>query len=386
MSKKLLALSFSVILLFSTSSKAFASYSPQEAIAENKVKFQQLNNKILDINVQVTNLNSDIDKLNTAINTNNTNIKENQAQINTLEKKLDKLKEDIKDSQALADKRLRAMYKNSYNKSYISLLLTSENFSDLFSKFQAAKRIASADKKILNQLDSQKKSLNENVHMLEVKLQDIVELKDLNVSNLEELNEKKADLVQLATKFNDEKKAAALLIEQNETKLISHSISVIESQKSSIADMRNALLTLRTLTPQLNTSSVKKKAQEYIKVGSEKLTLLIANSNSANNNSSDTYKATYTMIATAYSGHGITALGLKPVRDPDGLSTIAVDPTIIPLGSKVYIPGYGYAICSDTGGSIKGYKIDIYLNSNAECYNWGRRNVTLHVIAYPGEW
>lgn len=101
---------------------------------------------------------------------------------------------------------------------------------------------------------------------------------------------------------------------------------------------------------------------------------------------SNSYKATYTMEATAYTGHTTTATGITPVRNPNGLSTIAVDPSIIPLGSKVYIPGYGEAIAADTGGAIKGHKIDLFLNSENECINWGRKNVTLHLLAYPGEW
>lgn len=101
---------------------------------------------------------------------------------------------------------------------------------------------------------------------------------------------------------------------------------------------------------------------------------------------SSTYKATYTMEATAYTGDTTTATGVAPVRNPEGLSTIAVDPSIIPLGSKVYIPGYGEAIAADTGGAIKGHRIDLFLNSENECNNWGRQNVTLYVLAYPGEW
>ena len=69
-----------------------------------------------------------------------------------------------------------------------------------------------------------------------------------------------------------------------------------------------------------------------------------------------------------------------------GLSTIAVDPSVIPLGSKVYVEGYGYAIAADTGGAIKGSTIDIYLNSSSECNNWGRRSVNVLVVAHPGEW
>ena len=93
------------------------------------------------------------------------------------------------------------------------------------------------------------------------------------------------------------------------------------------------------------------------------------------------------MESTAYSGHGKTATGRTPVYNPGGLSTIAVDPRVIPLGSKVWVKGYGYAIAADTGGAIKGNIIDVYFNSSSQCKTWGRKyNVEVLVIAYPGEW
>lgn len=103
-------------------------------------------------------------------------------------------------------------------------------------------------------------------------------------------------------------------------------------------------------------------------------------------NPTNNYKEVYTMMSTAYAGDTITYMGTTPVRDPDGISTIAVDPSVIPLGSKVYIPGYGLAIASDTGGLIKGNRIDLFLNSEDECINWGVQTVSLYLIAYPGEW
>ena len=103
-------------------------------------------------------------------------------------------------------------------------------------------------------------------------------------------------------------------------------------------------------------------------------------------NPTNNYKEVYTMMSTAYAGDTITYMGTTPVRDPDGISTIAVDPSIIPLGSKVYIPGYGLAIASDTGGLIKGNRIDLFLNSEDECINWGVQTVSLYLIAYPDEW
>lgn len=125
---------------------------------------------------------------------------------------------------------------------------------------------------------------------------------------------------------------------------------------------------------------VKEPVDEVVVKGTmEKLVLSRVNDNID-------YKKMMVVEATAYAGDGITATGTVPKRDPSGLSTIAVDPRVIPLGTKVYIEGYGYAVAEDTGGAIKNNIIDLFLNSSAECKQWGRRNVNLYIIAYPGEW
>ena len=102
--------------------------------------------------------------------------------------------------------------------------------------------------------------------------------------------------------------------------------------------------------------------------------------------SGSTALSTLTMQSTAYTGGTLTATGTKPVYNPGGISTIAVDPSVIPLGSKVYVSGYGIAIAADTGGAINGNIIDLYFNSEADCIAWGRRNVTVEILAFPGQW
>lgn len=97
------------------------------------------------------------------------------------------------------------------------------------------------------------------------------------------------------------------------------------------------------------------------------------------------YKAVYTMKATAYTygndGGNMTALGEKTRR-----GIVAVDPSVIPLGTKLYIEStdgeyiYGEAVAGDTGGAIKGYKIDIFVESSSECRQFGRRNVNVYII------
>ncbi|WP_085992657.1 LysM peptidoglycan-binding domain-containing protein [Oceanobacillus senegalensis] len=93
---------------------------------------------------------------------------------------------------------------------------------------------------------------------------------------------------------------------------------------------------------------------------------------------------TLTVEATAYTAYcagcsGITATGVNLKENPNA-KVIAVDPNVIPLGSKVYVEGYGEAIAADTGGAINGNKIDVHVPTKDEAYNWGRRTVEVTVI------
>jgi 3D (Asp-Asp-Asp) domain-containing protein len=86
------------------------------------------------------------------------------------------------------------------------------------------------------------------------------------------------------------------------------------------------------------------------------------------------------MVATAYTADcagcsGTTAIGLHA-----GHGIVAVDPSVIPLGSKLYIPGYGMAIAGDTGGAIVGNRIDLGFNSSRDAMLFGRRQVTVYRI------
>lgn len=83
---------------------------------------------------------------------------------------------------------------------------------------------------------------------------------------------------------------------------------------------------------------------------------------------------TITVTAYAYYLNGRTASGHYT-----GPGCIAVDPSVIPIGSKIYVPGYGWGEARDTGGGIYGNKIDIWLPNNAQCSQWGVRTVTVTV-------
>lgn len=90
------------------------------------------------------------------------------------------------------------------------------------------------------------------------------------------------------------------------------------------------------------------------------------------------------VTATAYTAYctgcsGITYTGID-LRSNPNQKVIAVDPSIIPLGSRVWVEGYGEAIAGDIGGAIKGNIIDVFLENQQDALNWGRRTVTIKIL------
>jgi 3D (Asp-Asp-Asp) domain-containing protein len=91
-----------------------------------------------------------------------------------------------------------------------------------------------------------------------------------------------------------------------------------------------------------------------------------------------------TVTATAYTAYcpgcsGTTAIGIDLRTNPDQ-KVIAVDPNVIPLGSRVWVEGYGEAIAGDTGGAIKGNKIDVFIPSYDDAIQWGVKKVKIKVL------
>lgn len=93
---------------------------------------------------------------------------------------------------------------------------------------------------------------------------------------------------------------------------------------------------------------------------------------------------TITVTATAYTAYcegcsGTTAIGID-LRSNPNQKVIAVDPRVIPLGSKVYVEGYGEAIAGDTGGAIKGNRIDLFIPNYANAIDFGKRTLEVTIL------
>ena len=138
----------------------------------------------------------------------------------------------------------------------------------------------------------------------------------------------------------------------------------------------------------------KKPVDEIIKVGTKKVSSSKSKTTAVTTGKTKakdfSYSRVITANATAYDcslaengGHSKTAYGLTP-----GYGIVAVDPKVIPLGTKLYIESsdggkswvYGYCIAGDTGGAIKGNKVDLCFNTKAECRKFGRKTATVYIL------
>lgn len=390
-------LSFVVVALcFNISYTAvIKALSPEtQAIEESKVKYQQLDESIISLNSDISKLNAEISEINAKLEKNNNETEETEIKIKLINSQIEDAKQDIKSKQIVLDSRLRSMYKSNMSTSILSYLIESKNIFDFFNRMESMGRIISLDKQMVNEIKEKQSFLVKSADELNKKQEELKILKISIEKDLAKVNEKQNSQQEKLSELNSQKDAVAETIEANELKLISHPLSIVNSDNSSVQDISDAISTLKALIPQLNTESVIDIANDGISTGNAKIEEInSANNSNANTNNNNSQKnnnlaskGTFTMEATAYSGGTVTAMGFKPVRDPNGISTVAVDPSVIPLGSKVFVSGYGYAIASDTGGAIKGNIIDLYFNSHEECMAFGRQNVTVSLIAYPGEW
>ncbi|HWK22918.1 MAG TPA: ubiquitin-like domain-containing protein [Ureibacillus sp.] len=124
---------------------------------------------------------------------------------------------------------------------------------------------------------------------------------------------------------------------------------------------------------------IKEPTTKVVAVGTKVVTAAVSR---GNNSSSSSSSKEFYVTATAYTAScsgcsGVTATGLTL---KDGMKVIAVDPSVIPLGTKVWVEGYGNAIAADKGSAIKGNKIDVFIGSQQQADSWGRKKVRVKVL------
>ncbi|MFD6438276.1 ubiquitin-like domain-containing protein [Peribacillus sp. NPDC060186] len=194
----------------------------------------------------------------------------------------------------------------------------------------------------------------------------------INVIRIEKVTdvvEEPVDFAVITKKDDSLSKGKENIVKEGKDGLISKKYEVI---KENGKEVKRQLLSEKV---------VNKKQDKVITVGTK--TTVAQASRGASNVNSTSGKEIY-VSSTAYTASckgcsGVTSTGVDLKSNPDA-KIIAVDPSVIPMGSKVYVEGYGYAVAADKGGAIKGNRIDVFFSSKNDAYRWGVKKVKVRVL------
>ncbi|EOH93392.1 hypothetical protein UAW_02640 [Enterococcus haemoperoxidus ATCC BAA-382] len=333
-----------------------------------------------DINTALNDVNekyAEIEKLKLDISKAEETIKNSEAEITVTEQSIARRKEVV-------GNRMKDVQLSGEQRTW-QVLLDAESVSDFFNKAYAMTILQNAEKEKIDRLSEDKEKLSElqetvknkqeELQTNESKLQDEASAMNEQVVTLkQQLSDNQEALQQIASqkqteekRITDEKKAAEARKQQEAAKEAQRKADIVSSSSSSNSSSSSS--------ESSDSSSSSSSSEEQPVVTPPSQPEEVPSTGGETGNGEANGRVLY-MQSTAYSwreaGSGfITATGID-LRSQSNV--IAVDPSVIPLGSLVQVEGYGFAVAGDTGGAIKGNIIDVHFPTVDQCLTWGRRN------------
>ena len=355
----------SIVVVAAAPVVSLAADSKEESVKKESIEISSKIDKALD---SVNTKYQEVESLKSEVAETEGTIKETQNKIQETEKSIAKRTELMGD-------RMKSMQENSSSMNLMDALLTADNMSDFFNRAYAVTVLQGAEKSKVDSLANDKDKLDELKVSLEDSKSSLSEKQtameteasslEKNVASLkEELSDNQAVLEKLSKdRIAKEAQAKKAAVEEANRKELDAKIQEKEAKKP--AETKNE-------APITSTSKVSQPVKEEV-VEEEQPTPAPTETSSGSQ--------VLQMEATGYSytQPGLSNFTATGIDLRENSRVIAVDPSVIPLGSVVEVSGYGYAVAGDTGGAIIGNRIDLHFNTVAECTQWGRRSVTVTV-------
>ena len=327
--------------------------SNQQAITEKEKEQQTVNDELNNVKNEWESLQSLIEKNKDEISTIEDKISSVNKVIEEKKEEIVQLEDQVLARKNIIKKRLVAFQKQGKINFVLDALLNAESFDDLVNRISAISTLLSADSEILDQQQQDIKKIKKAKKEIAKKEEELTTAREKLTASQEELQAKLSS------------KQEAINTLQAKYKNINQDLMQAKHTKSSLESQINSI----------KENIRKERAAAKARILDDQRTVV-----------SDPQPAGGTelyMNATAYSyqdtkGH-ITTLGYDIRKNPN-MKLIAVDPNVIPLGSKVWVEGYGVAIAGDTGGAINGHRIDILMPSHKAAVSFGRRTVKIKIL------
>lgn len=352
---------------------------PVSADSLNEIKVQQDRTE-QEIQTLQEDVNATVEEANTineTLGALNESIDEKENDIKKTETNISEQEEVVSERMDQARERLKSLQVNETSQNVVLALLKSESIADMFNRIVVISRLTDAS--------------NEQIEVAEEEVQKLADLKEELVNSRQDL-EKEQDEA-LAQKNELDNKVASLqeMIQENQVQL--SALSKKESEENARIKKENEEVSISSSSTS-NASETKQESttnqQSTKKQESKKQSTKQPNKSSSTvkettkkeSKPAQTTGRTLRVQATGYSTQqpGLsthTRMGIDLRVNP---RVIAVDPSVIPLGSMVEVEGKGVYIAGDTGGAINGNIIDIHFSTVAEALQWGRRNITVRIL------
>ena len=248
-----------------------------------------------------------------------------KAQLADARQRLRVARHTLKVSERSLASRLQLLYEQG-DSDPLAVVLGASSVADALGNLDSLDRIADQDRLVIGQTQHAKRDATALTHGLAAKER-----------NLESLTE--------------EASQSTLVLEQAHSQRTSYLATLASQQR-------------------LNASAIAAYQQQALAIGTKARQLAVVSSQPATPIAPG--EGSLTVVATGYSLHSRTATGA-----PAGWGVVAVDPSVIPLGTSLTIPGYGSGVAADTGSAIQGATIDLWFPTVAQANAWGRRTVTI---------
>lgn len=279
--------------------------------------------------------------------------KETEQRITQTQTKLQQAQQEKKNRVRDAKERLCELQKRQGTNTSLSILEKSTSLTQWLRSMIALQRLQSV--------------YNDSLAAVKQSIVDISQAK-------EQLQGYKSNLVSQERQVNDQK--AVLDSQMSDLK---KKIADGQSEMKQLADREQQAKAMEEAQKKAAEEEAQKQKQQQVQQTSTKT---VDNSKAATSADNVSGSKTLTMSATAYStesnGMGTySATGINLKQHP---SCVAVDPSVIPLGSIIWVSGYGVSVAGDTGTAIKGNVIDLHFATVAQSMAWGRRTVTVKIL------
>ncbi|HDR4023037.1 TPA: SH3 domain-containing protein [Bacillus anthracis] len=310
-----------------------------------------------------------------------------RSESNTESKILGRLKKDdvIESTNQVKDGWLQFEYKGKtayVNVSFLSSKAPVEKKAD-----EKTKQVAKVQKSVKAKEEAKTQKITKAKETIkpkeEVKVQEVVKPKE-EVKVQEVVKPKEEVKVQEVAKPKEEVKVQEVAKPKEEAKAQEIAKAKEEAKAQEIAKAKE-----EAKAQEIAKAKEEAKAQEIAKAKEEAKAREALKAKEESKNNAQSAKRELTVVATAYTadpsengtygGRVLTAMGHDLTANPN-MRIIAVDPKVIPLGSKVWVEGYGEAIAGDTGSAIKGNRIDVLMGSKSKAMNWGRQTVKVKIL------